>query len=181
MTGFLDLRERTEVPLLIAFADLTRFHRITQTLADADVADAMDAYYGLVTTRVEAAEGHVVKFIGDAALIVFSELSVDRGVHALLGLKVEVDGWFAARRWPCRLLIKVHFGPVIAGPYGPPDHRRFDVLGKAVNAAARLHSSGVALSPQAFRKLGKNLRERFKKHTPPITYIRTADSHSDQG
>ena len=179
MTSFLNLSERAELPLLTVFVDLTGFTRVVQKTGDADVADLMDAYYGLLTTRIEAAQGHVVKFIGDAALIVFAEMSVDRGVHALLELKDEVDDWFAQRDWPCKLMVKVHFGPVIAGPYGPPEQRRFDVLGKTVNTAARLPSSGIALSPQAFRKLGKDIRARFKKHTPPITYIRTQDTHKD--
>jgi hypothetical protein len=40
-----------------------------------------------------------------------------------------------------------------------------------------LDSTGVALSVEAFRKLSPDMRRRFKKHTPPITYIRTEDPH----
>src|SRR2546430_11863176 len=54
----------------------------------------------------------------------------------------------------------------------------FRSLGKTVNVAARLEaSSGVALSAEAFRRLGPDVRTRFKKHTPPITYIRQEDAH----
>ncbi len=38
-----------------------------------------------------------------------------------------------------------------------------------------LEARGVALSVTAFRKLGPALRQRFEKHTPPITYIRLED------
>jgi hypothetical protein len=38
-----------------------------------------------------------------------------------------------------------------------------------------LDAPGVALSGEAFRKLGPEMRKRFKKHTPPITYIRVED------
>lgn len=51
------------------------------------------------------------------------------------------------------------------------------MLGRSVNAAALLDSTGVALSVEAFRKLGPELRKRFKKHTPTITYIRAEDPH----
>ena len=44
-----------------------------------------------------------------------------------------------------------------------------------MNVAATLDATGVALSVAAFRKLGPELRRRFKKHTPPVTYIRLED------
>jgi hypothetical protein len=54
---------------------------------------------------------------------------------------------------------------------------RAEVLGKEVNATAMLDSMGVALSVEAFRRLDPEARKRFKKHTPPVTYIRTGDPH----
>jgi hypothetical protein len=53
--------------------------------------------------------------------------------------------------------------------------KHHDVIGKTVNPAAMLDSTGVTLSVTAFRKLGPALRRRFKKHTPPVTYIRAED------
>ena len=179
MTALSELSKRAEVPLLVAFADLTRFTRTVQSRADRDVAEVMAEYYEFLTERIEASGGHIVKFIGDAALIVFDESSIDPGVQALLDAKDRVDAWFSERGWPSKLVIKVHFGTAIAGPYGPPGRERFDVLGKTVNTAALLPSSGVALTPQAFRKLSQPTRTRFKKHTPPITYIRTGDPRLD--
>ena len=126
-----------------------------------------------MTSRVEGAGGRVVKFIGDATLAVFPEDHVDRGVETMLALKQEVDDVFSRAGWPCRLVVKMHFGSVVAGDYAG----RFDVLGKNVNAAAMLDSLGVALSADAFRKLSPETRKRFKKHTPPITYIRVEDPH----
>jgi class 3 adenylate cyclase len=115
--------------------------------------------------------------IGDGALIVFDAVQSDRGVEALLDLKLQVDRYFEARAWECRAIIKAHVGAVIAGPYGPPEDRRFDVIGKTVNAAAMLDTAGVALSVEAFRKLSPATRRRFKKHTWPVTYIRVEDPH----
>jgi class 3 adenylate cyclase len=177
MSRALEASSRAEVPLLIAFADLTRFSAQSLRVADEALAHTMDAYYERVAARVEPAGGKVVKFIGDAALVVFAAEAVDDGVQALLALKEEVDGWFETIDWECRMMIKIHFGPAIAGPYGAKGAKRFDVLGKSVNAAAMLDSTGVALSAEAFRKLGPAMRKRFKKHTPTISYIRTEDPH----
>jgi len=166
---------RSEVPLLVAFLDLTRFFAQSQRVDDADIADGLDAYYEHVAAAVEAAGGRLVKFFGDGALVVFDEDAVDRGVGALLDLKESVDRLMDSRGWECRLAIKAHFGGAVAGPFGPAGVKRFDVIGKAVNVAATLDSTGVALSVTAFRQLGPELRRRFKKHTPPVTYIRTED------
>jgi len=50
-----------------------------------------------------------------------------------------------------------------------------------VNTTATLEGSGVTLSVSAFRKLGPELRRRFRKHTPPITYIRLEDPRRVRG
>lgn len=116
-----------------------------------------------------------MKFIGDAALVVFPEDAADRGIATLLDLKQTIDAFMAQRGWECRFTAKVHFGPVIAGPYGAAGAKRYDVLGKTVNTAATLEATGVTLSVAAFRTLSAEVRTHFRKHTPPITYIRHED------
>jgi adenylate cyclase len=123
--------------------------------------------------------GKVVKFIGDAALLVFPEDGVDAGVMTLRALRERGDQFFAGRGGPCRHVIKAHFGPVFCGPIGTRDEERFDVFGQVVNTAALLRSNGLALTPQVFRRLAPQTRQHFKKHTPPITYISVEDSHRD--
>lgn len=166
---------RSETALLVAFVDLTRFAIQSQRVADAELADTIDAYYEEVAAAVQEAGGRVVKFVGDGVLIAFPEGRVDQGVETLLALKDSVDASMARRGWECRLVAKAHFGHVIAGPFGAAGDKRPDVIGKTVNTAAMLDSTGVALSVAAFRKLGPALRRRFKKHTPPVTYIRVED------
>jgi hypothetical protein len=98
-----------------------------------------------------------------------------RSWRSAVALKQSVDALMAARGWDCRLAMKIHFGPAGAGPFGPAGAKRFDVAGKDVNTPATLPSGGVTVSVAAFRKLGPSLRQRFKKHTAPLTYIRTED------
>lgn len=166
---------RVSTPLLLVFIDLTRFAAQALRADDADVAEILDAYYERVGNAVRQAGGTVIKFIGDATLAVFPESSINSAVGMLLELKEDVDRAMAAQNWECRLGTKVHFGTVVAGGFGERDAKRYDVIGSAVNTAARLESRGVTLSVEAFRKLDPELRKRFKKHTPPITYIRAED------
>lgn len=169
--------ERAELSLLVAFIDVMGYALQCTRVADDELADVIDGYYQLVAERISAAGGRVVKYIGDGALVVFDADDPDRGVEALLELKQLVDRYYEGHGWDCRATIKAHVGLAIAGPYGPPGDRRFDVIGKTVNTAAMLDASGVALSVEAFRKLSPATRQRFKKHSWPTTYIRVEDPH----
>ena len=177
MSSSLAADRRTEVTLLVAFVDLAGFALHSTRVSDDEIAETLDGYYQTVAERVSAAGGRVVKYMGDGTLVVFEAGDADRGVEVLLDLKLEIDRYLASRGWECRATVKAHVGSVIAGPYGPPADRRFDVIGKTVNTAAMLDSAGVALSTEAFRTLSPETRRRFKKHTWPTTYIRVEDPH----
>jgi class 3 adenylate cyclase len=168
----------SEAPLLVAVTNLSRYTAQVDGVADLDVAGVMADYYELAGSTIGAAGGRVVKFIGDAMLAVFPADGVDRGVLCLLDLKSAADRFMADRGWDCHLVVKAHYGTVAQGEFGPGDDQRYDVLGKTVNVTFRLENSGgVTLSVEAFRQLGPDTRARFKKHTPPITYIRQEDLH----
>jgi adenylate cyclase len=171
------MSEFPEVQLLVVFTDLDRFTAQVGRVESAEAARVMNAYYELTGSTIRECGGQVVKFIGDATLAVFPPEAADRGVLGLLELKEAADRFMADHGWDCRLTVKVHFGPVVAGHFGAGPDQRYDVLGGTVNVAARLHSAGFALSAEAFRRLAPATRKRFKKHTPPVTYIRLEDSH----
>ena len=171
----------SEDSLLVVFTDFTRFAAQAERLPDREVADVMDAYYELAGATISRCGGRIVKFIGDATLAVFPGDSVDQGVLGLLQLKDAADHLMMDRGWESRLTVKAHFGRVMAGQFGPVSDKRYDILGKTVNVTARLQASGVALSVEAFRQLSPEVRKRFKKHTPPVTYIRVEDSHQHAG
>ena len=177
MSNLAAIHHRVELPLLVAFLDLTGFAMQCTRVTDEALAAVVDGYYEIVASRVSAAGGRVVKFIGDGALVVFEVGGADAGVDTLLALKTEIDRYLADHHWDCRTTIKVHAGTVIAGPYGGAGDKRFDVIGKTVNTAAMLDATGVALSAEAFRALSPAMRQRFKKHTWPVTYIRVEDPH----
>ena len=165
----------TATPLLIAFTNFTRYTAQADGLEDGDVARVMARYYDLAGSRIAAAGGRVVKFIGDGMLAVFPPKGAEAGVLALLDLKEASDRFMVEQGWECRLLVRVHFGTAVEGQFGAGADKRYDVLGKAVNVAARLDGSAVVLSDEAFGRLGPDTQQRFKKHTLPNTYIRQED------
>jgi len=139
--------------LIIAFLDLTLFSVTSTKVSDDAIADTLDGWYELVGATVAPSGGRVIKTIGDGALIVWDDGKHDDAVGAVIALKQQADAWLAQRGWPCRVMAKVHVGPVRAGDFGPAGDKRFDVLGKNVNATAMMKSTGVAVSPELRGKL----------------------------
>lgn len=179
MTTLNDIDTPQEMNLLVAFFDLTTAAHFARNHSAQELFDTLSDYYEFVGDIIENSGGKVIKFIGDAALIVYPETHVNEGVLALKTLKDQGDVWLADRNIPSRNIVKAHFGPVVCGPMGTRTDKRFDVMGETVNIAALLKSNGLAMTPQVFRKLDPATRKLFKKHTPPITYIPVTESHKD--
>lgn len=167
------------VSALLACSDLTGYAKLSRSKSEEDVFRLLSGYYEFVGDTIAPAGGRVIKFMGDAALMLFPEGSADAGIVALLSLQTEGDRYLAELGVPCRHHIRAHFGSVLAGELGTRDNKRTDVLGSAVNTLFLLKSTGFAMTPEAFRKLGQATRSRFKKHTPPVTYIPLDQSHKD--
>jgi adenylate cyclase len=151
---------RTRSPMLVVFLDLDGYKNACEERIDLEVAEMIDDYYDRVATAVQTAGGRVVKFIGDAALIVFSERAIDAGVGMLFDIVPRVDTFMRERGWKCRLRAKAHFGDVIAGEFGSTGVARFDVMGKEVNNTALMPTDGIAVSPAALERLSAKTRKR---------------------
>jgi len=154
----------------VAFFDFSRLAEWASSQQDEQVASFLQQFYRLAHERLAAGGARIVKLMGDAGLVVFDVERAEQAILALcelsgdgrrLALEHGLDAW---------LNVNVHVGPVIEGSFGPAGLERYDVIGKTVNVAARLGRRGVTLSPQAFRTLGPQGRERFEKIMQPITY-----------
>ena len=158
------------VTLGVAFFDLSRMAEWADATEDARVASFLNRFYQLAADYLEAADGRIVKFMGDAGIAVCPEESVEKLVFALCDFAAQARRCGREFGIDTYLNVSVHVGPVLAGSFGPEGSERFDVLGKTVNIAARLGRRGVTLSTQAFRCLGEEARKRFNKIKRPITY-----------
>ena len=179
MTTTHDSTDITELNLVVASSDLTQFARYARGRSSREIFELMANYFEMVGDIVSAGGGEVIKFMGDAALMTFPEDGVDAGLAALRRLKEEGDDWCESRGMPCRHVIRAHFGDVVRGSIGTRDTKRVDIFGETVNTAFLVKSSGLAVTPQLFRKLGKEARTFLKKHTPPVRYIGAQERHQD--
>ena len=161
--------EGFDTNVLVALCDWTLYAAYARSHSSADVFAALDEFYVLSERIVEASGGLVLKFMGDAALIVFPQDLADDGITTLLGLKGATDRWFESRGMPNRLHVNAHFGPVTLGPMG---HKRaLDVIGDTVNITATLGAKTFGLTAQAFRCLTPEHRKLFHRFTPPVLYL----------
>jgi class 3 adenylate cyclase len=157
-----------QASVLVAFCDCNRFMARTRGRTSAELFADLNALYLLIDDAITAAGGLVIKFMGDAALVVFPEELADDGIMALLELKSTVDSWLQDRHLGDSLQVNVHFGEVTLGRMGRAG--RLDVIGETVAIAATLGSREFGLSQQAFRKLTAEHRKLFQRYTPPIQY-----------
>ncbi|MBI3038337.1 adenylate/guanylate cyclase domain-containing protein [bacterium] len=169
----------TQEDVLVSFTDFTLYMKTTQELTAVEDFELMRGFFSLAGRIIEPAGGRLIKPMGDAAMIVFPAEKVDEGVKALIRVKEEADSYMQKRKFPCRLVVKAHFGPAALGPMGTDTWSIPDVYGQTVNSAATLVSRGMAITPQVFRKLSPQTRSLFKKHTPPVRYIPVTEKHQD--
>ena len=136
----------------IWFSDLRDFTPMTESLEPQALLDLLNAYFETVCAAVTARGGEVLRFIGDAMLIVFPvgassnspkqacEAALDAAedaFHALATMNVRRK---RADAPPIRFGVGLHLGEVIYGNVGAPDRLDFTVMGPAVNRTARLES-----------------------------------------
>ncbi|MGD9209538.1 MAG: adenylate/guanylate cyclase domain-containing protein, partial [Desulfobacteraceae bacterium] len=115
-------------------------------------------------------DGIVVKFIGDAGLIVYPADNADPAVCNLKELKDNGDNWLSSHGADCQQIIKAHIGPAMCGYVGTKRTKRFDVFGNTVTKAALVQSDGFAVTPQLFQKLTAKTQTMFKEHKSTITF-----------
>lgn len=131
------------------FSDLRDFTALSEHLPPQRLLATLNAYFEFVAAAVTARGGEILRFIGDAMLIVFpvdDDDRVDSACSAALDAALDAFnslGTLNHRRQrmgepPIHFGVGLHIGEVIYGNVGAPDRLDFTVMGPAVNRTARL-------------------------------------------
>jgi adenylate cyclase len=134
----------------IMFADLSGFTAFSERTSPARVAAMLNSYFGTLVPLLERSGGDVNQIVGDAVMTVWNERG-DRADHAECAARAALEFQAAAARiadehpeWP-RFRVGVNSGEVLSGVVGgATGHRKYAVVGDAVNLAARLESQAQA-------------------------------------
>ena len=138
------------------FSDLRDFTRLSETLPPDRLLAMLNAYFELLAEAVTGHGGEVLRFVGDAMLVLFPvELGDDVHLACSAALDAALDAFQNLARLndvrlkegepPIRFGVGLHVGKVIYGNVGSPDRLDFTVMGPAVNRAARIEGLTKAL------------------------------------
>jgi adenylate cyclase len=133
------------------FSDLRDFTPLTESLPIPELLQTLNDYFELVAAAVTARGGEILRFIGDAMLIVFPSQDESHVADACTAALESAQDAFSAlatlnhRRRRAgkpeiRFGVGLHVGEVIYGNVGAPNRLDFTVMGPAVNRTARLES-----------------------------------------
>lgn len=133
------------------FSDLRDFTPLTESLEPDELLGMLNAYFEFVFNAVTAHGGEVLRFIGDAMLIVFPtdkcndlnaacRSALDAAEDAFNSLAVLNHRRKRSGDPEIRFGVGLHVGTVIYGNVGAPNRLDFTVMGPAVNRTARLES-----------------------------------------
>ncbi len=165
LNGLVKRGDGEEIRAALWFSDLRDFTQLTEALPPSEMLAMLNEYFEFISAAVTARGGEVLRFIGDAMLIVFP---ITNGISRESACKAAVDSAIDAldtiatlnhtrrrRRIPeIRFGVGLHEGKVVYGNVGAMDRLNFTVMGPAVNLAARLEGltktldSGVAMSAE---------------------------------
>lgn len=137
----------------VFFADIRGFTSMSERLPPEAVVGLLNRYFTHVVRIVDAHEGYLNKFIGDAVVVVFNG-PVDQADHAAralecaLALQREVQALNAQGAFPeagtLNIGIGVATGPMVCGNIGGSTQMEYTVIGDTVNLSARLTSHAGA-------------------------------------
>jgi adenylate cyclase len=140
-----------DIDAAIWYADLRDFTQLTETLPTERLLDMLNSYFELVAAAVTPRGGEILRFMGDAMLIVFpADKQGELASACAAALDAALDAFSRAetlnhrRRLDgapeIRFGVGLNAGRVVYGNVGAPDRLDFTVIGPAVNRAARLES-----------------------------------------
>ncbi len=134
-----------EIEISVLFADVRGSTGIAEEMSPEEFSRLMARFYGTAADVIDASDGIVDKFVGDAAVALFIPgfAGSDHAAAAIAAARSLLeqtrddgsDAWIP-------IGVAVHTGSSFVGSVGEGDARDFTALGDTVNSAARL--SGMA-------------------------------------
>ncbi len=145
----ININQSYEEFITLFFADMRGFTKISESMTPGSLMKFLNLYFERFH-RVTAKYGGVIdKYIGDAAMVIYSlhnarpAESASAALASAVGLQDKLQRYQAkwGANYPIpQMGIGIHSGQVIMGTVGSKNRKDFTVIGDAVNVAARLES-----------------------------------------
>ncbi len=138
-----------EREIAIMFVDIRKFTTLSEKKLPYDVVFILNRYFAGMGEAIEAAGGHVDKFIGDGVMALFGinerpMAACAQALNAARAISEKLDslnGLLASDLpAPLQIGIGIHSGPAIVGEMGYREATSVTAIGDAVNTASRLEA-----------------------------------------
>lgn len=130
--------------ITILFADIRGYTSMSEQLTAKETFHLLNEYLACMGTAIDAHEGFIDKYIGDAIMALFDTDHSDNALQAALEMQrslQEFNQQQTKNHQPhIQIGIGVHRGEVIMGTVGFTSRIESTVIGDAVNVAARIES-----------------------------------------
>ena len=142
--GYLHGAERE---IAILFGDLRSFTQLSEKKLPYDLVFLLNRYFAETGQAVEAAGGHIDKFIGDGVMALFGlDSGVEAGCRQALAAARDMSARMESLNHalvhdipePLRIGIGIHTGPAIVGEMGYGSAVSVTAVGDSVNTASRI-------------------------------------------
>jgi len=156
----------------VVFADLVGYTRLSEQLGSEAVAALLNEYFSYISRASSLYRGHVDKYIGDCAMLVFGvpEPDENHSLHAIacaVLFQRLVDHLNAHRlakgQQPIQFRLGVNTGTMLAGNMGSRERMQYTVVGDTVNLASRLcsiaNAGEIIITEEMYQQPG--LKERI--------------------
>lgn len=175
-----------EREVTVMFTDIAGFTRIAEGTDAEALAGFLNDHFAIIAGAVEAEDGTVDKFIGDAVMAFWGAPEdqpdhAERACRAALAIRDAIETDNERRRaggeTPVRMRIGLHTGRAVVGNIGAPGRMNYTIVGDTVNVAQRLEQLaketsagdvGILVSQAAADRLGEAfVREPAGEHRVP--------------
>lgn len=139
--------EKREVSVLMS--DISGFSQLAERLEPERVVELLNVYLGAMTEVVDAHDGAIDEFIGDAVLVIFGaplemEDHAARATACAVAMQRRmgpVNEELEARGLPrLEMTAAVNTGEAVVGTIGSEKRAKYGVVGSAVNLTARVQT-----------------------------------------
>jgi adenylate cyclase len=140
--------------LTVMFTDIVKFSEIADRMGAEDTAAFLNRHFALLAECINAEDGTIDKYVGDAVLAFWGapdrmDDHAARAVRAARGISetVAADNRRRAGKGlrPVRVRVGLHTGQAMVGNIGAPARINYTVVGDTVNDVQRLESLGRKL------------------------------------
>ncbi|MDW7773179.1 MAG: adenylate/guanylate cyclase domain-containing protein [Desulfobulbaceae bacterium] len=159
----------------VLFADIVGFTGFSETMPPQKVAGLLNEYFSYTSAISQHYHGHIDKFIGDCAMVVFGvpEHDPDHSFHAIacaVMIRKLANRLNTIRincgMQPVQFRMGINTGNMVAGNLGSNDRMEYTVIGDSVNLASRLSSIAgsdqIVIMDELYKK--ESIRQRVVAH-----------------